>query len=138
MNGLSHFTGGRRLGQGASFSALSPIYPQYLQRWNFSVTPFECTNIREQITAFRWRVRFKIAGRAIVTATAIGLTAVSLVLAAPPSGTDPHGTDKHVDHTATSASHGARSGRGILRGPRCDWLEIRSGEPILKSPGDLL
>ena len=52
MNGVSRFTGGRRLGQGASFSVLvfanvllmastsapSPIYPLYLQRWGFSVT----------------------------------------------------------------------------------------------------
>jgi MFS family permease len=52
MNGVSGFTGGRRLGQGASFSVLvftnvllmastsapSPIYPLYLQRWSLSVT----------------------------------------------------------------------------------------------------
>ena len=52
MNGVSRFTGGRRVGQGASFSVLvfanvllmastsapSPIYPLYLQRWGFSVT----------------------------------------------------------------------------------------------------
>ena len=52
MNGVSRFTGGRRLGRGASFSLLvfanvllmastsapSPIYPLYLQRWGFSVT----------------------------------------------------------------------------------------------------
>ena len=52
MNGVSRFTGGRRLGQGAAFSVLvfanvllmastsapSPIYPLYLQRWGFSVT----------------------------------------------------------------------------------------------------
>jgi predicted MFS family arabinose efflux permease len=52
MNGVSRFTGGRRLGHGASFSVLvfanvllmastsapSPIYPLYLQRWGFSVT----------------------------------------------------------------------------------------------------
>jgi len=49
MNGVSRFTGGRRVGQGASFSVLvfanvlliastsapSPIYPLYLQRWGF-------------------------------------------------------------------------------------------------------
>ena len=52
MNGVSPFTGGRRLGQRASFgvlvfanvllmastSAPSPIYPLYLERWGFSVT----------------------------------------------------------------------------------------------------
>jgi MFS family permease len=52
MNGVSRFTGGRRLGHGAAFSVLvfanvvlmastsapSPIYPLYLQRWGFSVT----------------------------------------------------------------------------------------------------
>jgi hypothetical protein len=69
MNGVSRFTGGRRLGHGAS-----------------------------------WRVRFKIADCAIVTTTAIGLTAVSLVLAAPASATDPHGTNDPANHTATSAS----------------------------------
>jgi hypothetical protein len=69
MNGVSRFTGRRRLGHGAS-----------------------------------WRVRFKIADCAIVTTTAIGLTAVSLVLAAPASATDPHGTDGPANHTATSAS----------------------------------
>ena len=51
-----------------------------------------------------WRVRFKIADCAIVTTTAIGLTAVSLVLAAPASATAPHGTNGPGDHTATSAS----------------------------------
>ncbi len=52
MTGTSRFTGGRRLGRGASFgllvlanvllmastSAPSPIYPLYLHRWGFSVT----------------------------------------------------------------------------------------------------
>src|SRR3954453_6810351 len=52
MNGVSRFTGGRRLGHGAAFSVLvfanvvlmastsapSPIYPVYLERWGFSVT----------------------------------------------------------------------------------------------------
>src|SRR3954451_12325210 len=52
MNGVSRFTGGRRLGHGAAFSVLvfanvvlmastsapSPIYPLYLERWGFSVT----------------------------------------------------------------------------------------------------
>jgi hypothetical protein len=52
MNGVNGFTGGRRLGHGASFgvlvlanvllmastSAPSPVYPLYLQRWGFSVT----------------------------------------------------------------------------------------------------
>jgi len=52
MNGVTRFTGGRRLGRLASFgvlvvanvllmastSAPSPIYPMYLQRWGFSVT----------------------------------------------------------------------------------------------------
>jgi hypothetical protein len=50
-----------------------------------------------------WRVRFKITGRAIAT-TAIGLTAVSLVLAAPASAKDRPGTDGPVNQTATSAS----------------------------------
>jgi len=49
MNGVIRFTGGRRVGQSASFSVLvfanvllmastsapSPIYPLYLQRWGF-------------------------------------------------------------------------------------------------------
>jgi hypothetical protein len=69
MNGVSRFTGGRRLGHGAS-----------------------------------WRVRFKIADCAIVTTTSIGLTAVSLVLAAPASATDPHGTNGPANQPATSAS----------------------------------
>jgi hypothetical protein len=51
-----------------------------------------------------WRVRFKITDCAIVTTTAIGLTALSLVLAAPASATDPHGTDGPANQTATSAS----------------------------------
>jgi hypothetical protein len=51
-----------------------------------------------------WRVRFKIADCAIVTATATVLTAVSLVLAAPASAMAPHGTDGPANHTATSAS----------------------------------
>ena len=52
MNGMTRFTDGCRLGQGASFSLLvfanvllmastsapSPIYPVYLERWGFSVT----------------------------------------------------------------------------------------------------
>lgn len=52
MNHVSRFTGGRRLGRGASFSMLvaanvllmastsapSPLYPLYLERWRFSVT----------------------------------------------------------------------------------------------------
>jgi hypothetical protein len=50
-----------------------------------------------------WRVRFKIADCAIVTTTAIGLTAVSLVLAAPASVTDPHGTNDPANQPATSA-----------------------------------
>jgi MFS family permease len=58
-------------------------------RWwdRLRVTPFDCNNIRECITASRWRVRSKIADCAIVTTTVIGLTAVSLVLAAPASAT---------------------------------------------------
>lgn len=68
MNDISRFTGGRRLGHGAS-----------------------------------WRVRFKIADCAIVTTTAIGLTAVSLVLAAPASATDPHGTNGPANQAAASA-----------------------------------
>ena len=50
------------------------------------------------------RLRFRIAGCAIVTATAIGLTAVSLVLAAPASGTDPDVNDGPATQTAASAS----------------------------------
>jgi hypothetical protein len=50
-----------------------------------------------------WRVRFRITDCAIVTAMAIGLIAVSLVLAAPASA-DPQGTDGPANHTATSAS----------------------------------
>jgi hypothetical protein len=51
-----------------------------------------------------WRVRFKIADCAIVTTTAIVLTAVSLVLATPASAADPHGTNDPANQTATSAS----------------------------------
>jgi hypothetical protein len=74
-------------------------------RWSdrLRVTPFDCTNIRECITASRWRFGFKITDRAIVTTTAIGLTAVSLVLAAPASATGPHGTDGAANHTVSSA-----------------------------------
>jgi hypothetical protein len=80
-------------------------FPRAPQWWDrLPVTPFDCNNIRERITASRWRVRFKITGCAIVTTTAIGLTAVSLVLAAPASATDLHGTDGPANHTATSAS----------------------------------
>jgi len=76
-----------------------------LQWWGrLHVTPFERNNIRECITESGWRVRFKIADCAIVTTTAIGLTAVSLVLAAPASVTDPHGTDGPANQPATSAS----------------------------------
>jgi hypothetical protein len=49
------------------------------------------------------RVRSRLSDCAIVTATAIGLIAVSLVLAAPASA-DPHGTDGPANHTATSGS----------------------------------
>jgi len=42
---------------------------------------------------------------AIATATAIGLVAMSLVLAAPVSATDPHGNHGFAKQTATSASH---------------------------------
>jgi hypothetical protein len=76
--------------------------PQWWDR--LPVTPFDYNNIRERIIASRWRVRFKIADCAIVTTTAIGLTAVSLVLAAPASATNPHGTHGPANHTAMSAS----------------------------------
>jgi hypothetical protein len=49
------------------------------------------------------RVRFKIADCAVVTTTAIVLTAVSLELAAPASATDPHGTNDPANQPATSA-----------------------------------
>jgi hypothetical protein len=62
-----------------------------------------CTGGRRLGHGASWRVRFKIADCAIVTATAIGLTAVSLVLAAPASA-DPNGDDGPANHTATSAS----------------------------------
>jgi hypothetical protein len=62
-----------------------------------------CTGGRRLGHGASWRVRFKIADCAIVTTTAIVLTAVSLVLAAPASA-DPHGTDGPANHTATSAS----------------------------------
>jgi hypothetical protein len=62
-----------------------------------------CTGGRRFRQGACWRVRFKIADCAIVTTTAIVLTAVSLVLAAPASATDPHGTDGPANQTATSA-----------------------------------
>jgi hypothetical protein len=68
------------------------------------VTPFDRNNIRESVIASRWRVRFKITDCAIVTTIAIGLTAVSLVLATPASATHHHGTDGRASHTATTAS----------------------------------
>jgi hypothetical protein len=77
--------------------------PQWCDR--LPATPFDRNNIRECITASRWRVRSKITDCAIVTTTAIGLTAVSLVLAVPASATDPHGTDGPANHVATTASH---------------------------------
>jgi hypothetical protein len=89
MNGASRFTGGRRLGHGAS-----------------------------------WRVRFKIADCAIVTTTAIVLTAVSLVLAAPASATDPHGTKGPANQTATSAiREGDESVGGSSQGWRRDGVD---------------
>jgi hypothetical protein len=63
-----------------------------------------CTGGRRLGHGASWRVRFKIADCAIVTTTAIGLTAVSLVLAAPASATDPHGTNDPANQPATSAS----------------------------------
>jgi hypothetical protein len=63
-----------------------------------------CTGGRRLRQRALWRVRFKIADCAIVTTTAIGLTAVSLVLASPAAATDPDGTTGPADHTATSAS----------------------------------
>jgi hypothetical protein len=53
----------------------------------------------------------KIANCAIVTATAIALIALSLVLAAPASARHAHGTDGPAKHTATSAgsSHPSRN-----------------------------
>ena len=51
-------------------------FSRVLQWWGrLHVIPFDRNNIRECITESRWRVRFKIAACAIVTATAIGLTA---------------------------------------------------------------
>ena len=52
-----------------------------------------CTGGRRFRQGACWRVRFKIADCAIVTATAIGLTAVSLVLAAPASAQDMTSSD---------------------------------------------
>jgi hypothetical protein len=63
-----------------------------------------CTGGRRLRHGAWWRVRCKIADCAIVTTTAIGLTAVSLVLAAPASATDPHGTNDPANQPATSAS----------------------------------
>ena len=80
-------------------------FTRALQWWGrLHVTLFDRNNIRECITEPRWRVRFKITNCAIVTTIAIGLTAVSLVLAAPASATHRHGTDGRAIHTATSAS----------------------------------
>ena len=51
-------------------------FSRVLQWWGrLHVIPFDRNNIRECITESRWRVRFKIAACAIVTATAISLTA---------------------------------------------------------------
>jgi hypothetical protein len=71
-----------------------------------------------------WRARFKITGCAIVTATAIGLTAVSLALAAPASATDPHGNDGPANQTATSASQQQdESVGGSSQGSRRDSVD---------------
>ena len=80
-------------------------FTRALQWWGrLHVTLFNRNNIRECITEPRWRVRFKITTCAIVATIAIGLTAVSLVLAAPASATHRHGSDGRAIHTATSAS----------------------------------
>jgi hypothetical protein len=71
-----------------------------------------------------WRVRFKITDCAIVTAIAIGLTTVSLVLAAPASATDPHGNDGPANQTATSASQERdESVGGSSQGSRRDGVD---------------
>ncbi|MGY4650214.1 hypothetical protein ACVWWN_004010 [Mycobacterium sp. URHB0021] len=80
-------------------------FSRVLQWWGrLHVTAVGRNSIRECITESRCRVRSKITDCAIAATIAIGLTAVSLVLAVPASATHRHGTDGRAVHTATSAS----------------------------------
>src|SRR5689334_16521561 len=74
--------------------------------------PFDYNNIRDRMTAPRWRPRLKVTDGGIVIAAATGLTAVSVALAAPASATHHHGIDGPGKHTATSASQDRSEGAG--------------------------
>jgi hypothetical protein len=71
-----------------------------------------------------WRVGFKTADCAVVTAIAIGLTAVLLVLAASASATNPLANDGPANQTATSASQERdESVGGWSQGSRPDGVD---------------
>ncbi len=121
-------------------------FSRVLQWWGrLHVTPFNRNNIREYIAESKWRVRFKITACAIVTSIAIGLAAVSLLLAAPASATHRHGTHGRAIPTATSASQERhQSVGGSSQRPRRDGVhnvgkvatETSVGEPATAAEPD--
>jgi hypothetical protein len=61
--------------------------------------------VRTGVGVCRWRTGWQLNWCSIVTVSTTGLTAMSLVMAAPASANGGHGTDGSDSQTATSASH---------------------------------
>ena len=83
---------------------------------------------RTAIGASRSRIALWMNACSIATVAAIGLTALSLVFAAPAAATGPHGTDGTGHHTATGATQEPADGAEGST-PQSDTAEDPAADP---------